>query len=100
MFDETQTIDVRAVRRSVGVRIRTIPESEPDDGWEDPIRHDDPDAYETFPWPSHEEGLRELEDEEPTRYQAISSGSVLTTLVVLTTALVLFATSAFSYFTR
>ena len=75
MFNETQTVDIRSV--AFRVRIRTIPESEPDDDWKDPIRTTTITTHAGLPWPSHEDELDELE-EEPTQYQALS-GSVLTT---------------------
>lgn len=99
MFESEGTVDIRAINRR-GIRIRTIPEVEPTEDWRDPVRHDDYDSCETFNWPAHEEGLRELEDEDTEYQRSAPSGSILTTMVIWAAALVLFATSALSYFTR
>ncbi len=90
MFNETQTVDIRS--------IRTIPEEvrPADEERFNPLRNDDDyDSCETFPWPSHEEGLRELEDDDTS--QPVSAW---TARIFWAAAVVLFIADAFAYFTR
>lgn len=73
--------------------IETVVLGEP--SWDlQPHYGDDYDACETLPWPAHEEGLRELEDNSP------QPASVWTARTIWAAAVVMFIADGFAYFTR